>query len=62
MSAILHSTTPNEIVPVSHVDDSSREPMRYYRFKPWNMGRVIIWSVFASCWWALRTCLPARWR
>ena len=50
MSAILHSNNPNtsnEIVPVPHVDDAASGPMRYYRFKPWNIGRIVVWGVFA---------------
>ena len=48
MSAILPPTTSNEIVPVSSAADSSApSTLRYYRFKPWNVGRVLVWSVFA---------------
>ena len=48
MSAILLPTTPNEIVPVSSAaDNPTRATPRYYRFKPWNVGRILVWSVFA---------------
>ena len=26
---------------------SAASPVSYYRFKPWNIGRVVIWSLFA---------------
>lgn len=28
-------------------DAGASTPTRYYRFKPWNIGRVLIWSLFA---------------
>ncbi|WP_313603157.1 branched-chain amino acid ABC transporter permease [Comamonas jiangduensis] len=30
-----------------HTASASSAPVRYYRFKPWNIGRVVVWSVFA---------------
>ena len=26
---------------------SAAGPVSYYRFKPWNIGRIVIWSLFA---------------
>ncbi len=45
MSAILLSPMNHETMP--HAAPASSAPVRYYRFKPWNIGRVVVWSVFA---------------
>ena len=34
MNAIASSSSPSA-------------PVRYYRFKPWNLGRILVWSLFA---------------
>ena len=31
----------------SSTTSSAAGPVAYYRFKPWNIGRVVIWSLFA---------------
>src|SRR5690606_319500 len=45
MSAILLSPMNHETMP--HAAPASSAPVRYYRFKPWNIGRGVVWSVFA---------------
>ncbi len=45
MSAILLPQMNQETMP--HTASASSAPVRYYRFKPWNIGRVVVWSVFA---------------
>lgn len=45
MSAILHPQMRHETMPVA--GPAAMNVPRYYRFKPWNVGRVIVWSVFA---------------
>ncbi len=46
MSAILIPHMPNEVVPVPG-GGAARTAPAYYRFKPWNIGRMVIWGVFA---------------
>ena len=45
MSAILHPQIRNETMPVA--GQAAMNVPDYYRFKPWNVGRVIVWGVFA---------------
>ena len=44
MSAILTPQITQETL--SHGHSASAAP-RYYRFKPWNVGRMVVWGVFA---------------
>ncbi|WP_314325262.1 branched-chain amino acid ABC transporter permease [Comamonas aquatica] len=37
---------PNEVVPVPG-GGAARTAPAYYRFKPWNIGRMVVWGVFA---------------
>ncbi|MDH1815865.1 branched-chain amino acid ABC transporter permease [Comamonas aquatica] len=37
---------PNEVVPVPG-EGAARTAPAYYRFKPWNIGRMVVWGVFA---------------
>ena len=46
MSAILIPHMPNEVVPVPG-GGAARTAPAYYRFKPWNIGRMVVWGVFA---------------
>ncbi|MDO4968838.1 MAG: branched-chain amino acid ABC transporter permease, partial [Comamonadaceae bacterium] len=46
MSAILSPAVPNEVVPIATPPSAIGAPA-YYRFKPWNVGRIVIWSLFA---------------
>ena len=45
MSAILLPHMKNESM-TQALDDAHAVP-RYYRFKPWNVGRMVVWSIFA---------------
>ena len=45
MSAILHPQMRNETMPVA--GQAAMNVPDYYRFKPLNVGRVIVWGVFA---------------
>ena len=45
MSAILLEQMNKETL--TSTENASAATPRFYRFKPWNVGRVVVWSVFA---------------
>ena len=44
MTAATTSTTQNEQGVQS---TQGTQKMQYYRFKPWNIGRYLVWTLFA---------------
>jgi branched-chain amino acid transport system permease protein len=43
----LEQAQPASVPPVVSASGASRKATPYYRFKPWNIGRYLIWTLFA---------------